>query len=275
MNKIQCPNGHYYDADMFTECPHCKNADDPKTGEGGILHRLKRNSLQNLWRVNEPPAEQEEKTVALQAHAVSGSSEERTVGFFESLHAEPKPAAKATEEKPTKENKPQESDMPVVPATSAAEIDSEKTQILWKQPKSLQDETKSEEKTEYIVAEKNQPERTVEPVVGWLVCIKGKRYGECFTINAGKNSIGRSTDNRISIADDVQVSRSQHAYIIFEPRSRKFYLQPGNSSGLTYLNQQLVLLPEPLKERDEIGLNESKFLFIPLCNDTFSWESSV
>ena len=98
MNKIQCPNGHYYDADMFTECPHCKNADDPKTGEGGILHRLKRNSLQNLWRVNEPPAEQEEKTVALQAHAVSGSSEERTVGFFESLHAEPKPAAKATEE---------------------------------------------------------------------------------------------------------------------------------------------------------------------------------
>ena len=125
------------------------------------------------------------------------------------------------------------------------------------------------------VANKELPKQASDPIVGWIVCIKGKWYGECFTIGAGKNSIGRGDDNRIHIAGDVQVSRSQHAYIIYEPRSRKYYLQPGNSSGLTYLNQQLVLMPELLKERDEIGLNESRFLFIPLCNESFSWEMSV
>ncbi len=269
MNKIQCPKGHYYDADMFSECPHCKKKGEPKTE--AIPRRFIQDIKdipQRLWRVSELPEDQEEKTLAIQAHEVSDSSEEKTIGFFEHLHfgdskhetkvAEPKQAA----------SKSKFNDTPV------PEADSEKTQILWNSGKKDQPELKPEEETEPV--SKEAPlQRAADPIVGWLVCIQGNRYGECFTISAGKNSIGRGAENRICIAGDVQVSRLQHAYIIFEPRSRKFYLQPGNSSGLTYLNQQLVLTPELLKERDEIGLNESRFLFIPLCNESFSWEPSM
>lgn len=267
MNKIQCPNGHYYDADMFSQCPHCKRRGDSKVET--VL--FPEHPQEKPWRVSEPLAEQEEKTVALQAHEVSGSSEEKTIGFFEHWHSNPKPSTPTTETEQVEERKSHETDAPILAPQQNAVNDSEKTQIIWSSLRPVQDEQKAEETVD-PTPNGEQIIQPVDPIVGWLVCIQGRRYGECFTIGAGKNSIGRSTDNRISIAGDAQVSRSQHAYIIYEPRSRKFYLQPGNSSGLTYLNQQLVLLPELLKERDEIGLNESKFLFIPLCNESFSWE---
>ena len=272
MNKIQCPKGHYYDADMFSECPHCKRKGESKTE--AIPFRFHERHEEKPWRVSEPLAEQEEKTVVLQAHEVSGSSEEKTVGFFEHWHSDPKPSVPAAEAEQVEASKPQEAEAPIPAQSPQFEADSEKTQFLWSTSKSVQEEPKPEKAADPAPREE-EILPPVDPIVGWLVCVQGRRYGECFTIGAGKNSIGRGADNRISIAGDAQVSRSQHAYIIYEPRSRKFYLQPGNSSGLTYLNQQLVLLPELLKERDEIGLNESRFLFIPLCNESFSWEPSA
>ncbi len=269
MNKIQCPKGHYYDADMFSECPHCKRKSESKTEV--IPPRLKdgiKDASKKLWHVSEPPADQAEKTVALQAQEVSGSSEEKTVGFFERLqYGDSKNDSTAAETKQA-ESRSQHLETPV------PEADSEKTQILMNAHQKEQAEPEPDGEAEPAL-KKEPPQQAADPIVGWLVCIQGIRYGECFTINAGKNSIGRGAENRIRIAGDVQVSRSQHAYIIYEPRSRKFFLQPGNSSGLTYLNHQLVLLPEALKERDEIGLNESRFLFIPLCNESFSWEPSL
>lgn len=116
-------------------------------------------------------------------------------------------------------------------------------------------------------------QKSAEPNVGWLVCIKGERFGECFELYAGKNSIGRNPSNRIAIIGDPGVSREQHAFILYEPKSRKYYLQPGNSSGLTYKNEELVLSPIPLQDRDKIGLNESVFMFVALCNESFSWDA--
>lgn len=117
------------------------------------------------------------------------------------------------------------------------------------------------------------PRKVTEPNVGWLVCIKGERFGECFELFAGKNSIGRNPSNRVAIVGDPGVSREQHAFVLYEPKSRKFYLQPGNSSGLTYKNEELVLSPVPLQDRDKIGLNESVFMFVALCSESFSWDA--
>ena len=111
-----------------------------------------------------------------------------------------------------------------------------------------------------------------DPVVGWLVCISGKHFGESFSIGAGKNSIGRNDDNRIVLYKDNKVSRTKHALITFEPKKRFFYLQPGDSSGLTYLNDDYIDESKKLKPKDIIELGDSKFLFVPLCDETFSWE---
>ena len=270
MNKIQCPNGHFYDEDEFSECPHCKKLkeskaqrDDPGSGK--------------RWAVEDVPLDQEEKTLVLYAQGVSDSSSEKTVAVFGGRHSA---AAQRQGEKlpPTKISPDRDLSREGAPKDPAAPIveDTERTQVLFSSHSAPSGEQKGSEPkpTEKRPDDPGEAytDRRNDPTVGWLVCVRGKRFGECFTLGNGKNSIGRTPENRICIAGDTQVSRTQHAFVIFEPRTRKFYLQPGNSSGLTYLNQEIVLLPQPLKERDEIGLNDSRFLFIPLCNDSFSWD---
>lgn len=111
-----------------------------------------------------------------------------------------------------------------------------------------------------------------DPTVGWIVCVGGCHIGETFSIYSGKNSIGRSSENRIVISSDNQVSRQKHALIIYEPKKRNFYLQPGDSSGLTYLNDEYITDSNKLNKGDVIEIGESKFIFVPLCGDDFTWE---
>lgn len=118
----------------------------------------------------------------------------------------------------------------------------------------------------------SSPKRVADPVVGWLVCISGNNFGDAFNIYAGKNSIGRSSENRVVIADDNSISRIKHALIVYEPKKRNFYLQPGDSSGLTYLNDEYITESHKLSVHDMIELGDSKFMFIPLCGEAFSWE---
>jgi len=122
---------------------------------------------------------------------------------------------------------------------------------------------------------KTQLRHASEPVVGWLVCVGGCHFGECFNIYAGKNSIGRSEENRIVISNDNSISRIKHALIVYEPKKRNFYLQPGDSSGLTYLNDDYITDSHKLATQDMIELGDSKFMFVPLCGETFSWEEHM
>lgn len=111
-----------------------------------------------------------------------------------------------------------------------------------------------------------------DPVVGWLVCIHGPHFGMAFNIYAGMNSIGRSKENKIVIAGDNAVSREKHALITYEPKHRQFYIKPGDSSGLTYVNDEYVTENKVLNARDQIELGGSHFIFVPLCSEDFSWE---
>ena len=116
---------------------------------------------------------------------------------------------------------------------------------------------------------KNAP---IDPVVGWLVCIQGPHFGDSFIIVAGMNSIGRNSDNRIVLDRDPSVSREKHALITYEPKHRHFYVKPGDSSGLTYINEEYITETKQIKEKDVIELGSSKFIFIPLCGEDFTWE---
>lgn len=115
----------------------------------------------------------------------------------------------------------------------------------------------------------------VDPVVGWLVCIRGKHFGESFNIAAGKNSIGRSANNHIVLWKDNSVSREKHAMVIYEPKKRNFYVQPGDSSGLTYLNDEYITESKRLASGDIVELGDCQFIFIPLCGEKFTWEDYI
>jgi hypothetical protein len=114
-----------------------------------------------------------------------------------------------------------------------------------------------------------------EPVVGWLVCVKGAYFGQSFNLKTGRNFIGRAGNNDVVLAQEGTVSRNRHAVITYEPGERKFFIQPGESNGLTYLGKQLVMQFEPMQAYSRIRLGNAEFVFVPCCGEQFCWEEFV
>ncbi len=142
--------------------------------------------------------------------------------------------------------------------------------------------SENDKKNNINIQENNQEsEKTVafynlsetEPVTGWLVCIHGCYLGESFPLKTGQNFIGRALNMDVSLQDDKTISRQCHAMIAFEPENSEFFLSPGHSNGLTYLNQKLLLYPEKLSNYDEIQIGESRFAFISFCNPEHNWNN--
>lgn len=112
----------------------------------------------------------------------------------------------------------------------------------------------------------------VEPVVGWMVCLNGSHFGESFPLKSGRNFIGRSSRMDIILDSDNAVSRERHAIIIYEPKSRIFIAQPGDSRELFYLNDKVVLNNEQIKAYDRFTIGKTELLFVPLCGEDFTWD---
>lgn len=111
-----------------------------------------------------------------------------------------------------------------------------------------------------------------EPVVGWLVCVRGKHLGQSFNIYAGNNSVGRNNNNRIVLPEDNSVSREKHAIVVFEPKKAEFYIKSGDSNGLVYLNGETVFETKRIEKYDKIEIGATVLMMIPLCGEQFSWE---
>lgn len=112
----------------------------------------------------------------------------------------------------------------------------------------------------------------IDPVVGWLVCIKGPQMGRDYRILSEKNFIGRSEDMQIQILGDNKIARRNHAIVAYDPLKRTTLILPGDSQGLVYLNNDAIYTPVELSPYDVIQLGNSQFLFIPLCGEHFEWE---
>lgn len=112
------------------------------------------------------------------------------------------------------------------------------------------------------------------PVVGWLVVIEGPGRGKSVTLGYGMNTIGREPGNRVCLPyGDMLISRNKHATLTYDPRGKKFFIQHGESTNLTYVGEQPVLSPLELKSGDIIRLGDTTVLkFIPLCGDEFNWD---
>lgn len=112
----------------------------------------------------------------------------------------------------------------------------------------------------------------IDPVVGWLVCLKGPERGKDYKIHSEKNRIGRGEDMDISIKADLTISRVDQAFIVYNPRRRVFRLHAGTGQRLVYLNDDEVITPEVIKDRDLITIGESEFVFVSLCGENFDWD---
>ncbi len=117
-----------------------------------------------------------------------------------------------------------------------------------------------------------QKKYSMDPVVGWLVCVEGADKGQDFHLFARINSIGRSSESDVCIKGDSTITRENHARIAYDPRHNAYQLIPGESTNNIYLNDQPVYVPVALNAYDLLELGQSKFVFLPLCGEKFQWE---
>ena len=115
-------------------------------------------------------------------------------------------------------------------------------------------------------------DKSVEPVVGWLVCTEGKLYGRDFRLKSGRNFIGRDSSMDVCLAGEMTVSRDRHAILVYEPRGNQFLAMPGETKELVYLNGKVVLIPTEMKKNDQIQIGEVTLMLIPFCDDVFTWK---
>lgn len=204
MNLIKCNNGHFYDGDKYSTCPHCNKN-----------HGTDDDVTVNMELTSSMPKARGEMP---ERETAGASSLRAAVGEASSYVAR------------------QDSD------------DDLKTVSFYKE------------------------KIGTEPVVGWLVCIDGNSKGKSFELKAGKNFIGRSSQMDIVLNEDSSVSRERHAVVIYEPKSRKFIAQPGESRELFYLNDVVVLENNEIKLGDELLVGKTILKFVPFCGSDFSWE---
>ncbi len=114
-------------------------------------------------------------------------------------------------------------------------------------------------------------EKGIDPVVGWLVCVKGLTMGQDYKIMSEKNFIGRDKSNDIVLDKDTSVSREKHAVVSYNPKNSKFVLMPGDGHGLVYLNDEEVFNATELKARDLIEIGDTTLMFVPFCEEDFKW----
>lgn len=294
---IECINGHFYDGDLYSTCPHCPKdavarsiAEPPQREKKGFWNRGRRGKEVKEYPVSPmPPVRSQEEYSRGNSQTdvlESGKEQENkapaktppTQDFWDySSHSESSSPAVIREEPVSKQEIYQQPVSPLQEEHREEKRAAEGTSALQEAVKqaSASNEGKTMSYFSSAIQGGTTEEHTrpvSEPVVGWLVCVKGYRFGECFGIYAGNNSIGRSSSNRIVIAGDDRISKEKHAFVIYEPKRREFYLNPGDSSGLTYLNDEFLREGKKLCSHDMIELGDSKFLFVPLCTEGFSWE---
>ena len=109
--------------------------------------------------------------------------------------------------------------------------------------------------------------KSSDPVVAWLVVIAGPGKGAAVPLGLGMNSIGRGTENRVTLAfGDDQISSDDHFRIAYDPESRDFHLVPGKGTNLLYLANKAVLAPVQLEAMVDIRINATTLRFVPFCN---------
>lgn len=292
MKIIQCENKHFFDVDENKVCPICGSAGSVSaapTGKSTESSKSKQNGFK-FWK-----KKKDEET----SKEIIGEKEEHTVSPLlknNSIETEEKNSYSSTEEKTYDDEKTSgvfnnESFL----QNSLSEEDSDDTQDKTDGESELiniQNEIKavsasSDGKTTgYFVSKRNAKSNnnsgyrdvssdSSEPVVGWIVAVSGNHFGNCFNIYSGNNSIGRSEENRIVLSKDSSISRLNHAFIAFDPKKSSFFVRPGDSSGLVYVNDELVNNFSALKIYDILEIGETKLVFIPLCNESFSWENYI
>ena len=263
MKIERCKNGHFYDVHQFKSCPHCDVVEAPpifervRSGMSGSPHRP-------IDIENQPtrPADFDEiipeenseiNNVTVKADFdeldTKGDIPERAIfGGNDSVVIQ---AERVTAE-------------PLIVSEIRSMINAKPET---EEPPERTPEPANESRTVYF-------EDTcvgIEPVVGWLVCIKGEHKGESYKLVVGINDIGRDEKMSICLHRDNAVSKIKHLAVVYDPRNNRFFAQPGDSKQPSYLDDEIITEKTDLKTNSTISIGKTQLKFIAFCNESFKW----
>jgi len=117
------------------------------------------------------------------------------------------------------------------------------------------------------------PSQTADDfVVGWLVIVDGPGQGNGLPLGYGWNSIGRGDDQRVRLDfGDDEIARDTQCAVAYDGKNRKFFIQHGGGSNLTYVGDAPVLAPQELSADATISMGATTLRFVPFCGDGFDW----
>lgn len=111
-----------------------------------------------------------------------------------------------------------------------------------------------------------------DPVVGWLVCVKGPNRGKSYNLHSGTNFIGRSREMDVCIEHDQSISKRNAASISYDDRSKTFFIQKGEVRNLIYLNGKPIRSDADIVAYDRLEIGSTELVFLPLCGEHFTWQ---
>ncbi len=235
MNMKRCSKGHFYDGDQYKTCPHCASQEAP--GEPGVTRPITQGIPTPGPRPNPAPVNM---VRCPNDHYYDASI------YSKCPHCNAGKSDKTGGLKRTCPN-------------CGKEYDSHLTSCPY-----CHSENKKDSGHTVAVYQKN--------VVGWLVAIKGPHKGKDFRLQTGRNFIGRDDIMDVCLRYDNAVSRNKHAVLLYEPKGCTFFITPGESHELAYLNGEVLLDAKPLKFGDILTLGRSDLMFVPFCSADFNWE---
>lgn len=281
MKLTKCENKHFYDADKFDACPHCEKKVATTQDRPGQTVSVKAST--------EPtPAFSTRNTFSPHTGSIWDQNvDKQTVSFMDEFN---KPVEESLSVQTEKSFNQSVEVVQEYKEQAKADIEAVINEPL--------EEPVVEDKHDLNITAPSEPKNTlqsqisavashgptedlktmafynfsdIEPVVGWLVCIIGEYLGQSFNLKTGQNFIGRALTMDVPLAQDTSVSREKHTIVTFDPQNCVFYVQPGDSGGLTYLNGNLLLAYQQLKAYEKIKIGNSEFIFIPCCGEQFTW----
>lgn len=241
MSVIRCPQGHYYDDQRFSRCPHCgiSSVSGGQEGSGSTGKEGQEGKTRSLlgWL-------DREKTVAFgHRKAARSAGASGTAEAARSVAASGGPEDART-------------------AAMSGMPDGDHTIALAAAPIREDDQRTV---SFYSGARGN------DYVTGWLVCVEGPEKGRDYRLHHGFNRIGRDMEMDVQVTDDPAVSGRNHCSIVYDEKSRSFSVVPSPGS-LTYYKGQLLEKATRMEAGDKIRMGGSGFVFIPFCGEERTWE---
>lgn len=115
-------------------------------------------------------------------------------------------------------------------------------------------------------------ETGIDPVVGWLVCVKGNDKGRDFRLHSGNNFVGRDADRDVCIQGDSSVS-GKHFSVSYDQRHDRYFISMGEGKEMVYVNDEpLTASAITLKKGDKIEVGATMLVFVPLDKEDVQWE---